>query len=120
MNHKSLLIAAALAGVSLTPVAFAYSSKDTADSTPIPRIVPSSVVYPRVVPPRFIGETVHVAFRLDQNGQPRDIEVLEVNDPRLKTRLVEAFRQWRFDMRAVGKDAAPKRFIQPIHLVPEA
>ena len=120
MNHKSLLIAAAIAGVSITTAAFAYSPKDSASPAPTPRVIPSSVVRPTDVPFRYIDEIVNVSFYLDQSGQPRNIEVLSVNDDRLKTQLVEAFRQWRFDLKAVDKDTAARRFILPIQLVPES
>ena len=120
MNHKSLLIAAAIAGVSITTSAFAYSPKNSTGSAPTPRVIPSSVVRPTDVPSRFINEIVNVSFYLDQSGQPRNIEVLSADDPRLKTQLVEAFRQWRFDLSAVDKDMAAKRFILPIQLVPES
>jgi outer membrane biosynthesis protein TonB len=120
MNRKSLLIAAALAGVSLTTAAFAYSSKDAAGSTPIPRVIPASVVKPIELPARFANATIDVSFYLDQNGQPRDIEVLRVDDPVLKKQLVNSFRQWRFDMSATSKEVAVRRFILPIHLLPEA
>jgi len=115
MIQKSLVLAAALAGVSLTTAAFAYSAKDT----PPPRVIASSVVNPTGLPRAFANEVVNVAFRLDESGQPRDIEVLWVSDAQLKKQLVEAFRQWRFDMTTAGKDAATKRFILPIQLKPE-
>jgi len=120
MNHRLLLIAAALAGVSFTTTVFAYSQKEAAGSAPTPRIIPSSVVNPTKLPLRYADATVNVAFSLDQSGQPRNIEVLQVEDVRLKKQLVEAFSQWRFDLTAISKDAAAKRFVLPIHLLPES
>ena len=118
MIQKSLLLVAALAGVSLTGTAFAYSPKDAA-KTPAPRVIPSSVVKPSGLPLHFAGEVINVEFSLDQKGQPRDIQVLWVSDAALKKQLVEAFRQWRFESAAGAKTDSAKRFILPIQLNPE-
>ena len=119
MKQKSLLIAAALAGVSLTTAAFAYPSKDATNPPPLPRVIAASVVSPTGLPREFEGEIVNVEFRLDRTGQPREIDVLWVHDDVLKKRLVDAFRQWRFELPATGAHNASQRFILPIQLKPE-
>jgi TonB family protein len=115
MIRKSLLLAAALAGVSLTTATFAYSP----EAAPAPRVIMSSVVSPTGLPRAFEGKVVTVAFRLDAEGQPRDIEVLWVRDAVLEKQLVQAFRQWRFEKQPANAGAAPQRYILPIELKPE-
>jgi hypothetical protein len=120
MIKKSLLLAA-LTGVALTGTAFAYSPKDAAKpAAPAPRIIVASVVQPTGLPRGFSGETINVEFSLDQKGRPRDIQVLWVGDAVLKKQLVDAFRQWRFEAGATTPDAAPRRYILPIQVNPEA
>lgn len=114
---KSLLLAAALSSAALTGSALAYSPKDAA--APTPRLVPSSVVKPTGLPLNFAGATINIEFSLDAGGQPQNIKVLWVDDAVLKRRLVEAFRQWRFDTGANAKAAGDKRFILPVELRPE-
>jgi hypothetical protein len=112
---KSLLIAAALTGVSLTSSAFAFEPKAAA---PTPHIVPSSVVKPVDLPRQFSGALINVEFKLDAAGQPRDIKVLTIQDRALTKQLVAAFSQWRF----AGVDQqidTQKKFILPVHLLPE-
>lgn len=119
MIKKSLLLAAALAGVAVTGNAFAYSPQATA-AAPLPHPIPSSVVKPTDLPRSFAGATVSVEFSLDQAGQPRDIKVLDVRSAVLKRQLVEAFRQWRFEPGVSATGATTKRFVLPIELRPEA
>jgi hypothetical protein len=114
---KSLLFAAALTGVAATGTAFAYSPKNA--MVPAPRPIASSVVSPTGLPSAFAGKTVNVEFSLDVNGKPRAIEVLHVDDPVLKRQLVEAFRQWRFELAASDPALSQKRFILPVQLRPE-
>jgi TonB family protein len=115
---KKSLLTAVLATVALTGTALAYSPKDSA--APTPRVVSSSVVKPTGLPPEFAGATINVEFALDAAGQPRDVEVLRVSDPILKRRLVDAFRQWRFEPGVTDHVASAKRFVIPILLLPEA
>lgn len=115
MINKSLLLAAALAGVALTGHAFASSPKDSA-----PRVIPSSVVKLTGLPMNFVGAVINVEFSLDKNGQPCDINVLRVDDPVLKRHVIEAFRQWRFEPGTADPAASPKRFILPIQINLEA
>jgi hypothetical protein len=114
---KSILLAAALTGVSFTGSAFAYSPKDTT-ATPTPRPVASSIVRPERLPVRFAGAVINVEFTLDQAGQPHEIKVL-ASDPVVKKQMAEAFRQWRFEPGVNGPDATQKRYILPVHLLPE-
>ena len=122
MTKNSLLLAAALAGAALAGNAFAYSPKDPASpaTTPVPRVIPSSVVRPTGLPLSFAGSVINVEFSLDQAGQPHDVKVLDVDDPVLTRQLVSAFRQWRFAQDASAPSASPKRYILPISLRPEA
>ena len=119
MIPKSLLLAAALAGMAVTGTAFAYSPKDSANLAPAPRPIPASVVQPVDLPRSFAGAVINIEFTLDQSGQPRDIQVLRVSDPVLKRQLVSAFRQWRFETGANHATAGAKRFLLPIELRPE-
>ena len=118
MLNKSLLLAA-LMGVALTGSAFAFPASDPA-GTPAPRPIVSSVVKPTGLPREFAGAVVNIEFSLDQAGQPRDIRVLRVSDPVLKRQVVAAFSQWRFSPGANDAAAAPKRFVLPLELQPEA
>ena len=122
MIKKSLLLAAALAGVALTGNALAYSPKDSAgtDATPVPRVIPSSVVNPTGLPRSFAGLLVNIEFTLDQDGKPQDIKVLRVDDTVLKRQLVAAFRLWRFEPGVVDANASQKRFILPLEIRPES
>jgi len=110
---KSLFLAAALAGVSVTASAFAFSPKDPAAPAPTPRPVPSYVVKPTALPLNFTGALVEIEFTLDKSGQPQEIRLPSVKDPQLKRTLVEAFRQWRFVPGADGS-ATRKRYILPL------
>jgi TonB family protein len=118
MINKSLLFAA-LTGMAVTVTALAFPTNDSAsaEKTPAPRVVASSVVHPTGLPREFVGALVNIEFSLDASGQPRDIKVLRVTDPVLKRQVVQAFSQWRFTPGA-GETAA-KRFILPLELVPE-
>lgn len=117
---KSLLLAAAVTGVSLASSAFAFGPTDQASivTTPTPKVVPSSVVRPERLPMRFSGAVINVEFTLDAAGQPQQIKVL-TNDTAVKKQLGEAFRQWRFEPGVTGADANQKRYILPVHLLPE-
>lgn len=115
---KSLIIAAALASVAVTGNAFAFSPKDAV--VPAPRPIAASVVAPVGLPPAWAGKTVNVEFTLDAAGQPRNIDVLHVNDAVLRRQLVQAFRQWRFEPGVTDPKAAGKHYILPLQLLPEA
>ncbi len=118
---KSILVATALLGVSLTGSAFAYSPKESASpaTSPAPRPIPASVVKPTGLPLGFSRAVINIEFTLDQTGQPHEIKVLSVEDPVLKRHLVEAFRQWRFETGARDADAQ-KRYILPLELRAES
>jgi len=111
---KSILLAAALTGVSLASTAFAYSPKDSPVNGAMPRVVPSSVVRPSGLPLSVAGETVMIEFSLDQVGMPRSIRI-HTSDDLLKRQLLQAFSQWRFEPGANGTDAK-KRYILPLQL----
>jgi hypothetical protein len=115
---KSLLLVAALAGVSFTGAAFGHDTA-AARSTVSPTPVPVKVVNPTGLPLQFAGADIRVEFKLDAAGQPRDIRVLAVQDSVLKRQIVEAFRQWRFEPGVTDPAAANHRFILPLHLRPE-
>ncbi len=122
MIKKSLLLAAALAGVAVTGNAFAYSPTDSASpATAVkPRPIAASVVKPTSLPRSYMGSIVNVEFSLDQAGQPHDIKVLHVSNPVLTRQLVAAFSQWRFEPGVSNAGASPTRYILPIELRPEA
>jgi outer membrane biosynthesis protein TonB len=120
MNPKSVILLAALTGVCFTATAFAYAPTDRAATTPIPRIIASSVVNPQGLPARYADTIVDVTFYLDQQGRPQKIKVVSVKDELLELRLTEAFRQWRFDMSKSDKQTVAKRFILPLRLIPQA
>lgn len=121
MTNKILLLAASFAAA-LTSSAFASSpnSNDATTSAPQPRPVAASVVRPSGLPMGFVGAVVNVEFALDQNGQPQNLKVLDVNDAVLKRQLVAAVRQWRFEPGVNAAMASSKRFILPIYLAPGA
>jgi hypothetical protein len=113
---KFLLLAAALAAVALTGTARAYSPADA----PKPRVIPASVVNPSGLPRDFQGAIIRVEFTLDAAGQPHDIKVLATENAVVQRQLVEAFRQWRFDLGANRSAATGRRYILPLQLTPEA
>ncbi len=119
---KSLLLAAALTGVSLTGSAFAYTPKDSAApvTAAAPRPIPDSVVKPTGLPHDFTRGVINIEFSLDESGRPKAIKVPSVNDPVLKRHLVEAFRQWRFEAGAVEAAASGKRFVLPLDIRAES
>ena len=118
---KSLLIAAALAAVSLPAAAVAHSSKDSASAVTAaaPRPIPASVVKPTGLPLGFSRALINIEFSLDQAGKPHQIKVLSVEDPMFKRHLVDAFRQWRFEAGASDADAS-QRFVLPLELRAES
>src|SRR4051812_7914628 len=69
---KKFLLLAALAGVALTGPVFATAI--------VPAPVPVKVVNPTGLPPQFAGADIRIQFKLDAAGQPRDIQVLSVQD----------------------------------------
>lgn len=116
---KSLLIAVVLTGAALTNSALAYSPKEQTNSAPAPRPILASVVKPTNLPLQFAGGLINIEFSLDQDGQPRDIKVLSVKDRALKERIVEAFRQWRFETGARDAASEQKRYVLPLEVRPE-
>lgn len=117
---KSLLLVAALTGVSLSRPAFAFGPNDQGSvvTTPTPRVVASSVVKPERLPMRFSGAVINVEFTLNAAGEPQDVKVI-TRDEAVKKQLGLAFRQWRFEAGATGADANQKKYILPVHLMPE-
>jgi hypothetical protein len=115
---KSLLLAAALTGVFLPGTALAHypNSSGSPVTAPAPRPIPASIVKPTGLPLHFTRALINIEFTLDPAGQPRDIKVLAVSDPVLRQRVVEAFRQWRFETGAGDAAAGAKRFVLPIEL----
>ena len=75
------------------------------------------MVEPTGLPYRFMGETINVAFTVDQTGQPSNIKVLSRIDPKVEKSVRTALTQWRFT--PAQKDGAPvsARVIMPLELM---
>ncbi len=114
---KSLLLAAALTGVSFASSAFAFTP--TAVTSPAPRPVLDSVVKPTGLPLTFAGGVINIEFTLDSSGAPREIQIHAVRDAALRRQLLKAFSQWRFEAGATDATNAQKRFILPLQITPE-
>jgi hypothetical protein len=66
---------------------------------PLPRTglpVPTRVVNPKGVPAQYRDAVIRLFFTVDTAGMPRNIKVLELDDPALTDSLVTALAQWRF------------------------
>ncbi len=115
---KHLLLAAALAGATLTANAFAFNPKSATTSAdqPAPRVIAATAVGPRDLPRTFVDSIVSVEFALDPAGQPHDIKVLAVSDTRVQRQVVAAFRQWRFEIGSADAVTTPRRFVLPIQI----
>lgn len=118
---KSQLLATLVSTLALASSVFAFSPADKLDGTKCsPRVIAASVVNPTRLPQTFAGATVNIEFSLDQNGQPRAIRIPNVEDKQLKTQLMAAFKQWRFEGVSAEAVSSGKRFVLPVELRPEA
>jgi hypothetical protein len=118
---KSLLVTA-LAAVSFNASAFAYTPKDpiVPAIAAMPRVISGSVVKPSNLPLDFNRALIDIEFSLDASGRPQDIKVRSVKDPALRRRLVDAFRQWRFERAAGEAVDSTKRYILPLDVRAES
>lgn len=109
---------ALVASVALGCTAFAGS---TAAARPMPvKPVITELVRPTELPRSFQRKVVKVRFALDAQGQPQQIQVLSRTDDRAKEQIVAAFKEWRFDVAALGQDVQSKRFVLPLDIIPRA
>lgn len=118
---KTLLIAAALTGVSFATSAFAVTNGLTlrVDARPSGDLKPAVIVQPTNLPRAFKGGIVTVEFSLDQAGRPREIQFPSAVEAQLAERVLQAFSQWQFDPSAAGELPAGKRFVLPIEIRPQ-
>lgn len=118
---KSLVLTATFAALALASSTFAYHPKDATQPIVAPlKLVPTSFVAPTNLPQTFSQRVLDIEFSLDAAGQPRDIKVLNSNERGVTDQVVKAFKQWKFDAaaRGTGPDAATKRFVLPLEIVP--
>ena len=116
------VLCALAASLALSSAAFAGSAPREAVTSGRQAVKPvvTKVVHPERLPRSFHRKVVNVRFALDQNGQPTDIEIVSRTARAAKKQIVAAFREWRFEVAALGHDATSKRFVLPLDIIPQA
>ena len=118
MKIQRFLLGAALLGSLLSSSGFAsvesYRQHYSVTRTDVP--LPEKIVSPENLPRAYVGQVVRVALLVDEQGQPRDISVLDSRDHALTASIVEAVSQWRFTPAQANGRAIAKKIVLPIEL----
>lgn len=114
------LVIAALATLVVSSSALAYNPKEATVPTAgtLAKLVPLEIVHPQRLPRTFARQTFTLEFTLDASGRPQQIEVISKTDRATREAVISAFKQWKFDARAM---TVGQRYVLPLEVVaPEA
>ena len=114
------LILAALATLAVSSSALAYNPKEATvpPAGTLATLVPLEIVNPQRLPRTFGRQTFTLEFTLDAAGRPQQIELLSKTDRATREVVLNAFKQWKFDARAM---TVGQRYVLPLEVVaPEA
>jgi len=93
INMKNILKVITIASVS--GLLFATSSYGSVDTS---KVKPVKTVQPMVLE-QEVGKTIHLKLYVDENGQPTNIEAINVDiyDKLLAKRVAQAVEEWTFN-----------------------
>jgi TonB family protein len=118
MKIKSIILSAAILGGLLSVSSFANV---IVSATPAPEKfeapVPTKVVSPTGLLPRFAGETITLSLLVDETGQPHNVQLARGSDMNLTQRLLPAVAQWKFTPAKKNGVPVPARIVLPVQLV---
>jgi TonB family protein len=120
MNYKNILLAAALVGGLLSPIAAQAAGTGSViaargDGFRAP--APLHVVSPVNVPRRYQNETIRLSMTVDEAGRPRNVQLLAGSDPALAKHLLPAVARWQFKPASLNGRPVSTDVVLPLQLV---
>jgi hypothetical protein len=119
-NSRSLVAAFVALALASSVFASRPQNAEHGDSCATVKPVAAKIVNPTMLPRTFKRSLLKLEFSLDENGQPKDIEVLSIANEDVKTQVVKAFKEWRFDVPATASHTSATRYRLPLDIIPRA
>ena len=118
MKVKSVILSAAIFGGLLSVPSFANVIAHNASAPAVIEApVPTQVVNPTGLLPRYEGETITLSLTVDETGQPHDVQLTRGSDENLTKQLLPAVAQWKFTPAKKNGVPVRARVMLPVQLV---